>query len=505
MLTILIPFGTAIVLAQLITPVVIRGAHRTGILDIPADDRRAHTTPVPRLGGVAVMMAVGLTWLTKSIIDDTWWNPFGSQHGDLLIGLAIGTGLIIFAGVIDDIRGLSPRLKLVVQIGAAPFVVAYGLVPDAIALVPGGPISHVGEVVGTGVLIFWIVGVSNAFNLIDGIDGLASSFALVALSVIVAGGLILGGGLSPMAPAVIAGGILGFLPYNWRPARVFLGDSGSMTLGFLLAVLSVVAATDANGVTYPIVPLCALAFPLSDTFIAMTRRWIRAVPFSVADGRHIHHRMCAGGLSVPRTVVTLVLTFMAIAGLGLAILWTPPRFTAAVVGGGGVLIMTILVSGLRWLGYVEFDELGDSVKAAVRHARRRMQVKIHATEAAARIDEATSIDQVRRILAALSEDVGLLDIELLGPGAKDTLTPPSQQIARLDALPVRLDYPFAFGTGSAEQRATLRLWGARGDTHDPQRMEAVAHRIGPAVQTWYVVHVEAGIRHPKRIVEAESR
>jgi UDP-GlcNAc:undecaprenyl-phosphate/decaprenyl-phosphate GlcNAc-1-phosphate transferase len=483
----LLSFGAALVLVHLLTPLVIRGAHHAGVLDVPIDQRRAHKIPTPRLGGVAVFLAISITWIGISVAKGLPWNPLGERYGDLIIGFGIGTGAIFLAGLVDDIRGLTPLLKLSIQIGATLAVVAYGLTPSAVAFVPVGPVWHAGKIVGTCTFVLWTVGATNAFNLIDGLDGLASAFALIALGVILASIAILQSGVSMTFPVILGGALLGFLRYNWNPARIFLGDAGSMTLGFTLSVVSVLVATDTNGVTYPIIPLLALAFPIVDTLIAIGRRWIRGISFSVADDRHIHHQLRASGLTVVQTVRALVLIFSLIAALGLTAMFAPPRFTVALLLGGVPIAITAVLYGLRLLQYDEFIELANSVISVLRHARQIVQIKIHANEAVSRVREATSIEEVRGILNRLAEQTGLLDVELVEPGQKDNLTPPSQQIARADALPMRLDYSFTWSDGTLNERVILRVWRSV-DCEPSHAMERVIVRLGPAVTLWFSRH-----------------
>lgn len=489
MLSLLVPFGAALVLAYLLTPLVILGAHKAGILDVPNDDRRAHSIPVPRLGGVAVLLAIGLTWTGIAISRGENWRLLGSQYGDLVVGLCIGTILVFLAGLIDDIRGLSPRLKLIIQTTAALIVVAYGLAPSAVAFVPNSGVWNAGPGIGISVLVIWIVGITNAFNLIDGLDGLASSIAIIASSVVLGSTIVVQASLNPAIPIALVGALAGFLRYNWSPARVFLGDAGSMTLGFILSILAVIAATDANGVTYPIIPLFALAFPITDTLVAIARRWVRGVSFSVADGRHIHHQLRALGLSVPLTVKVISVTFAVMATLGLITVFAPPRFTLAMLIGGITLPIAAILYGLRWLQYDEFVEFGSSLKSALQHARSILRIKIHANDAALQIGQAGSVEEIRDILDSLASHVGLLDIELIEPGQRERATPPSQQIAPLDALPMRLDYTFA-ASQSISSLVVIRLWSKSSSRQGPHTMERIVLRIGKAIESWYALHTD---------------
>ena len=488
MLSLLVWFCAALFLAYGLTPLVIRGAHRAGILDVPTDDRRAHSVPIPRLGGIAVLAAISVTWLGISIVAGAPWSPFASQHGNLLGGLAIGTALVFAAGLFDDVRGLSPRFKLFVQFAAALVVASYGLRPSSIGIAPNNMVWNAGEVLGTSVLMLWIVGVTNAFNLIDGLDGLASGFAVVAAITVMYSSILIGAGLSPIMPAILAGAVLGFLRYNWNPARIFLGDAGSMSIGFIFAVLAVVAATDKNGITYPIISLLALAFPITDTLVAIARRWMRGVSFSQADGRHIHHQLRGFGFTVSGTVKILLATFSFVAGVGLILVFAPPRPTLALLLIGFSIPFATVIFGLRWLQYNEFAEFGSSFRSLIRHARQVVRIKIYANEAKLRIEQARSLSEITDILDTLAIQVGLLDIQLIQPNQKERLTPPSQQIAPLHALPMHLDYSFALND-STMARVVVRLWDRPDPANKPHTMERVITRIGKALNLWYNKHI----------------
>ncbi len=489
MLSLLVPFGCALVLAYVLTPLVIRAAHRAGILDVPNDQRRAHSIPIPRLGGIAVVVAIGLTWLGISIELGAPWNPLGPQYGPAVQGILLGSGMIFVAGLFDDVRGLSPRLKLTFQTFAATVVVGYGLTPSAVAIVPNSAVWHVGEAVMTGVLILWIVGITNAFNLIDGLDGLASGFAVVAAGVTLCSALTIKAGISPTLPSIIAGALVGFLRYNWNPARIFLGDAGSMTLGFIFATLTVIASTDATGITYPIISILALAFPIIDTLIAIARRWVRGLPLSMADGRHIHHQLRGIGLSVTQTTTVLISFFTFIAAIGLTIIFSPPRHTMYMLALSTILLIVIIVYGIRLLRYYEFAEVGATVQSTLRQTRHVVRISIATNEAADRILRAATLSEIREILGDLAVQVGLVDIELLEPGDKKRATPPHQQIAHVTALPMRLDYCLALGQSNSHH-IIIRLWDRPDAKKRTYTMERVATGIGKATEAWYATNVD---------------
>ncbi|MBX9928448.1 MAG: undecaprenyl/decaprenyl-phosphate alpha-N-acetylglucosaminyl 1-phosphate transferase [Gemmatimonadaceae bacterium] len=475
---------------------MIRTATNRGFLDVPDRDRRIHQNPVPRLGGVAVFLSAGIA-LASTLARESLVGTIAIPFGSMLPGLLLGCTIVFITGLVDDIRGVPPRFKLLAQTAAALTVVSYGFSPHTASLAPGGTTLDVGTAFGTGIAVLWIVGVTNAFNLIDGVDGLAGSFALIGLSACVVTELLLHDQVALTLTVALLGAVFAFLRFNQNPARIFLGDSGSMTLGFFLAVSLVSASTDAGGVTYPLVPLFALAFPLADTFIAIARRWLRGHPFSRADGRHIHHQLLALGLSPRRTVELLGLIFASVAAVGIAISFAPPRLTVALAIAGGVGMFAIGLYGLRWLQYSEFVEFGASMASVIRNARTVVQEKVRAQEIAAKIRAASSLDELRLLLAELVSDTRLLDIELveLSEGLHSH-GPPSQQLSRYDALPLRLDYPFAWQTTSGMRELVLRVWCARPGPHGHATAERLAVRIGPAIERWFAQHGSGAIAEP---------
>ena len=251
---------------------------------------------------------------------------------------------------------------------AAALIVFYaGFRLDVIMLTPSHQIAL--GMLSLPVTALWIIGLSNAFNLVDGADGLAGGVAVVALLSTAASAAIVHDPTVLWCSLALLGAMLGFLRFNWPPARIFLGDSGSLVVGFLLAVLTVKGASRRDGAVYFLAPIFALSYPLLDTGISMMRRWLRGDPLSRADGNHIHHQLQKLGVG-PRQSVLLICGLSAvIAALGLSATFAPPEFTAAIATAGAALLVLILVYGLRWLQYHEFFEAGASLTSAARSGR----------------------------------------------------------------------------------------------------------------------------------------
>lgn len=470
-----------------LTPVVIRVAGRYGLLDFPTDDRRSHAYPVPRLGGVAIFFSTACAAGALLVADGI--NRGGQPPiplSPLLPGVIIGATIVFLTGLFDDLKGVSPLVKLMAQTAAALAVVAYGFSSHSWSLAPSSAVVHLGWA-GVPITVLWIVGITNAFNLIDGVDGLAGTFALIGLATCVAADFLFNGHAVLTVTLALAGAIFAFLRFNCHPARIFLGDSGSMTIGFFLAVRSVVSATQPDGNIYVLIPLVALAFPITDTFIAIARRWIRGHPISRADGRHVHHKLLALGLSPVRTTELLGVVFAGFATLGLSVIFAPPRFTLALLVGAGILGFAFVVYGIRFLQYTEFLEFGRSAASVVRSARSVVNAKVLAEELAQQIENAMSLREIESLLEVHRELTGVIQIELLA-GKQHFMGPEGQMIAPPDALPWRLDY--RMGIGDAERREMLlRIWCASPPPEASHgSTERFAMRIGPAIERWIQAH-----------------
>jgi UDP-GlcNAc:undecaprenyl-phosphate GlcNAc-1-phosphate transferase len=468
----------------LLIPRIISFAHKRKVLDYPNDRRRVHRVPVPRLGGVAIFVgtmiggALALGWASMS--------GTALAYPSILPGVVIGATIIFLTGLVDDLRGVPPRGKLVAQLIAAVIVVLFGFRIDSVTLSMGGPSLALG-ILAAPLAAFWIVGMTNAFNLIDGADGLAGTFAMIGLAAALGVDLYLHDLRSMGITIAMMGAVFAFLRFNRSPARIFLGDSGSMTLGFFLSIRLVIASTTGDGRTFILVPLFALAFPLVDTSIAIARRWLAGHPLSRADGRHIHHQVLALGIPTRQTVELLALFFSAVALLGLSISFAPPQFTLAFMVATAIMLFAAFFYGTRWLRYGEFAELARSIQSVMRFARTVVREKIRTNEVALQIKTAQTFEEVRALLDGLVDDVRVLDVELVAGDVRPH-GPERQQISPHDQLPIRLDYPFVWKSELGTREVILRLWSERPRNGVHPATERVATRIGPALEDWFHRH-----------------
>jgi UDP-GlcNAc:undecaprenyl-phosphate GlcNAc-1-phosphate transferase len=408
-----IAFAVSAAITALLLPLAARLAYKMRAVDHPGG-RRLHLAKVPRLGGVAVVMATLGTCVVLALVA----QALGMPIEDLTLSSArmplVGALMIFALGVLDDLRGVSPRLKLVVQVIAAVLVVREGGLAQSVVFALDLPAFHVDGLVPV-LAVLWIVGVTNAFNLIDGLDGLASVCAVVALVTMVVSGHYLGQVNSFVFVAALLGALTVFVRRNWHPASVFLGDAGSMTIGFLLAVRAIPSASDADGRFYALVPLAAFAYPLLDTWVAIIRRWLRGYSFSRADQRHIHHQLVALGMSVPRAVRVIAIVATVVSAAGLTVSYFPSRFTVAVVISAS-LLASLLAPYVIWrLGYYEFIELGKAVYSGLARSRRIVRERIRMSDITERIKLAGSEAELHACVFELVDVEHVRLVELVDP------------------------------------------------------------------------------------------
>lgn len=298
-----IGFAAALLIALLMTPLVKRFAFWVGAVDAP-NHRKVHSRIMPRLGGLAIFIAfVGAFFIVSPAVD--------TLKMDVVFGLLVGGAIIVLIGALDDRFDLSPKIKLLGQILAACVVVYSGVVIDLVNVPFGEGVVSL-TWLAVPLTIFWIVGVTNAINLIDGLDGLSAGVSGIATTTILILALMMGNTTVILLCIVLLGSIAGFLFYNFHPAKIFMGDSGALFLGFCLATLSVLGFKQATVVSL-LVPIMILGVPLSDTFFAIMRRWVNNLPISAADKNHLHHCLLGMGFS-HRTTVLIIYAVAAVFG-----------------------------------------------------------------------------------------------------------------------------------------------------------------------------------------------
>lgn len=297
MSTFIFGFLTSLIVACIATPYVQKLAVKVGAVDAP-DPRKVHTRIMPRMGGLAIYLGYLVAFFL--------FVPFTEKTETL--GIFIGSTIVMIVGMLDDKYQLSPKWKLLGQLVAAAIVVIpFGLKIGVVNLPYEGSIDFSSGWLfwlAIPITLFWIVGVTNAVNLIDGLDGLSAGVSAIATATMAIMALLMGDQNVAVYCFVLLGAILGFLYFNFHPARLFMGDTGSLFLGFNLAALSIMGFKEALFVSF-IIPIVVLGVPLWDTFFAIVRRIVNKKPISSPDKGHLHHCLLNMGLSHRATVLVI--------------------------------------------------------------------------------------------------------------------------------------------------------------------------------------------------------
>lgn len=318
----ILAIAVSFVASILLTPLVRKLAFRIGAVDRP-NYRKVHVSVMPRIGGLAIIggFLVGYLVLTP---DD--------EHAT---GILIGAVIIVITGFLDDMLEITAKAKITGQLAAAIVVVTWGGLQIEFINLPFGGIIEFGFL-SIPVTILWIVGITNAINLLDGLDGLAagvSTIALISLSVMA---MLMGDMFVVATTAILAASSLGFLFYNFYPAKIFMGDTGALFLGFMISVLALLGFKNVTFISL-VIPVIMLGVPISDTFFTIVRRIRMKQPISKPDKSHLHHSLLNAGFS-HRQSVLIIYALAALFGVG-AIL-----FSQATPWGGLLLIIIILLA-----------------------------------------------------------------------------------------------------------------------------------------------------------------
>ena len=331
--------GTVIayIFGVFLVPLVISFSKKEGLVDIP-NERKIHTKPISRIGGVAIWLSTMLAFLSLVFLS---YYPYGS----LLSGILLGSSLMFLLGLIDDIYNLDAKFKLFIQLAIATLVYLLGVQINHVPFFGGMDLG----IWSYPITILWLVGISNAFNFIDGVDGLAGSVVTVnaVTLAIIAVALTPPSPISALIAFILAGSMLAFLTYNFNPAKIFMGDSGALFSGFLLAAVSVAGVMKAATLAI-LLPFVVLAVPIMDITYSSLRRICKGQSPFVADAEHIHHKLLHAGFSQKKTVV--ILTSVAIVAGAIASLFmgttTIIHYFACIIG---VVIFMLLLNFIKLL------------------------------------------------------------------------------------------------------------------------------------------------------------
>src|SRR6059036_1807816 len=331
-------------------PFVVRIAKAIRAMDYPGG-RRSQKDAIPRLGGIAIAAGIAAGGILPNLL---LWRHWGEKVTPLdMAALLGGTTLVFLVGVADDALGLSPMKRLAVQVVAASVVVYAGWGFSSLYVPFWGNVQL--GMIGGLITVVWIVGVTNAVNLLDGLDGLAGGVAAIIATSLLVFACIQANILMVIVTSAVAGACLGFLRHNWAPARIYMGDSGSLTLGFLLAVMSLHSSIKGPAAVAILVPILALGLPVIDTLLVMAVRFVEKPQGSLvrrfsrmfqADRNHIHHLLAR--TAPGRKQIVLVIYFVAACFCAMALVVAVSR--SAALGTALVVVEVLVVLLMRNLG-----------------------------------------------------------------------------------------------------------------------------------------------------------
>ncbi len=367
-----IAFLLAFITAFVITPYTIRLAIKVGAVDIPAD-RRVNKKPMPRLGGIAVIAGflVSAVYLIISMYIEKKIDFTTDGLTPKLVGFFIGLVILGITCFIDDVKGIKPIVKLIGQILAAIAVTSSGLLIDNFTIPFKENNLVLNEVFSYILTIGWIVGITNAINLIDGLDGLSSGITLIACISLL---IIFSLNESPLIAIVLitalAGAIVGFLPYNFNPAKTFIGDVGANFMGYAIAVISILGVAKTYTAIVIIAPIIVLALPIFDTLWAIVRRIAKTKSLKgvfKADNGHLHHKLMARGYTQKQSVlilygITATLGMVAIILLDSGI-WKAISFA--------LLVIAIVAIGYKDILHLREDDEKEDTEETINKAKLR--------------------------------------------------------------------------------------------------------------------------------------
>ncbi len=345
----------ALLIAFISTPVVKSLAQMVGAIDVPKDNRRMHSHPIPRMGGLAIFLG----FLLSTLIFVPMSTP--------LRGMLLGGVIIVILGIFDDIYALPALPKLLVQIGAALVAVLHGNVIQVLSnpnLLSDDPYWVLGSL-AVPLSVIWIVAITNAVNLIDGLDGLAVGVATISSLTMLVIAMLVSESVVALMMAALAGSCIGFMPYNMNPAKIFMGDTGSTFLGFILATVSIQGLFKFYTIISFAVPFLMLGLPLFDTCFAILRRLAKGQSPMAPDRSHVHHRLIDMGFN-QKQAVAILYVISAILGLSAVVLTTSGALKAIVLLCA--LYLAGLIAGKLFLVHNDTQAEASKKKEADDHA-----------------------------------------------------------------------------------------------------------------------------------------
>ena len=397
MKTYLVLFLVAAFCSAVLTPLLRRFCERHALLDASLDQRRIHQRAVPRLGGVAIFISIVVALGSLALVNNLLTQTLRADLKPILSVIICGL-LVLLIGAYDDLRGANATVKFLSLGCVTVLFYALGGHIEGLSIPLVGQVS-LNPIVGFALTLVWVVGITNAFNLIDGVDGLATGSALFSSLVLLTTSLIQGNARTAVIALALSGALAGFLRYNFNPASIFLGDSGSLLVGFVLAALSVQGSQKASTAVAVAIPILAFGLPVVDTSVTIARRFLSGKPIFKGDREHIHHMLLARGWSQRRVALVL---YAVSAAFGLSAM-------LFVNTGSGVPALVLLVMGvaivlaLGNLRYHEVDELRASVKRNLSDRRARAINNLRIRRACQEVSAATKLNELFDAVAEVLE------------------------------------------------------------------------------------------------------
>ncbi|MEO0453723.1 MAG: MraY family glycosyltransferase [Verrucomicrobiota bacterium] len=413
MIDALIAFFICFLLSLAGTITVLLLCRRTGVgLDVPDAVRKLHLDTVPRIGGLSIFLAYSVLFSYALII--------GKLNSPNFLYVYLGSCLIFILGFFDDLKPLGARVKLIGQILIASVVYFLGFAITSFSYPMGGFSAELG-ILGYFVTVFWLISVPNIINLIDGVDGLAAGLGIFLYLTL--------GFVSWQSGQVeitflsfgIAGALLGFLCFNFPPARIFLGDGGAYFVGFGVASLSMQSANKGSILAVLLVTVIALGLPIMDAALALVRRAVRGFPLFRADAEHIHHRLQGLGLSNRRVVITLYLLTAFFSLIGLSVFWSQGRSLPIAIG----VLFIVGVIAIRYLGYIwKWSDITNQLRRSFNKRKDVEYTLLHAKLLELELERTPDWDDFAQTLSYTLKRCGLKPSDSTSLTSTHTLTLP---------------------------------------------------------------------------------
>ncbi len=420
MTTALVAFGLAFVAAVLATLAVRRGARALGVLDRPDGFRKLDHRRTPLLGGIAIYLAFALPVVALRFFHQNAVAQLLTQNPARLWALMGGGAVALGLGIADDVKHVPARWKVLLQAAAACIAFAGGFSISAISHPFGAPLE-----LGVLVLpatIFWFLACMNAVNLLDGLDGLAAGVCLFASVSVFLVSFLFGNVLSMLLMACLSGAILGFLLFNFHPASIFLGDSGSLLLGYLVGAVSLLGVRQAGATVSLLIPVVALGVPVFDTALAIVRRWWKRVPLASPDRGHVHHVLLSRGLTQRQVVVVIYVACVVLGGAALLLASEQGERALLVLGPLAVLVF----AAVRIFGGVPFLDYWRRLRQRMADKQRARDARIAVEKVRARMQRSENLDELWDLavqaLAGLDLDQARLHLADGDPAAERVFT-----------------------------------------------------------------------------------